>query len=43
MSGAPGEVFVDMNRAISEFDKRDFISLKDGLKRTIQWYRENLV
>ena len=42
MRGAPGEVFVDMNRAISEFGKKEFVSLRDGLKRTIEWYRENL-
>ena len=42
MRGAPGEVFVDMSRAISEFNKKDFVSLWDGLDRTIEWYRENL-
>ena len=42
MRGAPDEVFVDMNRAISEFGKANFVSLRDGLDRTIEWYRENL-
>ena len=42
MFGAPREVFVDMNRALSEFGKKKFVSLEDGLARTIEWYRENL-
>ena len=42
MRGAPGEVFVDMSRATSEFGKKNFVSLENGLARTIAWYRENL-
>ena len=42
LHGAPKDVFPDVNRAISEFGKTNFVSLNDGLDRTIEWYRENL-
>jgi Nucleoside-diphosphate-sugar epimerases len=42
LTGAPRDVVPDVSRAISEFGKKDFVSLNDGLDRTISWYRENL-
>ncbi len=39
MVGAPDDVFVDMTRPETEFSKTDYISLEDGLKRTINWQK----
>ena len=40
LSGAPEDVSLDMGRYISEFNKVDFVSLEEGLKRTIEWQKE---
>ena len=37
--GAPGTVRVDVSRATAEFGKRDWVSLDDGLSRTLAWQR----
>ena len=42
LSGAPCNVALDLSLACREFGKSDFIALKDGLQRTIDWQRELL-
>jgi UDP-glucuronate decarboxylase len=39
ISGAPGEVFLDMNLAERQFKKTQYLSLNEGLARTIEWQR----
>jgi nucleoside-diphosphate-sugar epimerase len=41
LDGAPNEVALSIDRYIKEFGERDFIPLRDGLKRTIK-YQEKL-
>lgn len=36
--GAPDEIEVDISKVCNEFGKPDFISLPEGLARTIAWY-----
>lgn len=43
LSGAPNEVFMDIVKMKEEFNKYNFISLEDGIARTVRWYRENLI
>ncbi|MCW3111215.1 MAG: hypothetical protein JWQ09_5721 [Segetibacter sp.] len=38
VAGAPGEVRLDMTKVKNEFNKQAYVSLKDGLKKTIDWY-----
>lgn len=40
MVGAPETICLDMSRIETEFGKTDYISLEDGLKRTIDWQRD---
>lgn len=40
MTGAPDTLHVDMNRIETEFGKTNYVSLEDGLRRTIDWQRE---
>ena len=35
--GAPDDVFLDMGRVENEFGKKEYVSLEDGLRRTIEW------
>jgi len=42
VAGAPENVRLNIARIKNEFGKRDFVSLKDGLARTISWYNELL-
>lgn len=37
--GAPIDVFLDMTRVQKEFNKDTYVSLQDGLSRTIAWQR----
>lgn len=39
LSGAPMDVNLDISRYVSEFGKARFVSLEDGLSRTIQWQK----
>jgi UDP-glucuronate decarboxylase len=39
MPGAPLVVSMDLSRIKNEFGKRDFVSLEDGLKRTVEWQK----
>jgi UDP-glucuronate decarboxylase len=39
IDGAPPELIMDLNRLQSEFPKSDYISLREGLIRTIAWQR----
>lgn len=39
VSGAPTEVNLDMTLATNEFKKNTFITLEEGLNKTINWYR----
>jgi UDP-glucuronate decarboxylase len=39
MNGAPKVVSMDISRIETEFGKRSFIPLEEGLKRTIDWQR----
>lgn len=38
-NGAPAHVTLDMSRTKQEFKKFDFVSIDDGLDRTIAWHR----
>jgi nucleoside-diphosphate-sugar epimerase len=44
LAGSPERVVVDMNKVLNEFgyDKNNFISLVDGLRKTIQWQKKEL-
>lgn len=39
VTGAPGTVRVDVSRAIQEFGKVDWVSIEEGLSRTLAWQR----
>jgi UDP-glucuronate decarboxylase len=39
MNGAPTVINVNISRVETEFGKRSFVALEDGLKRTIEWQR----
>jgi nucleoside-diphosphate-sugar epimerase len=39
-SGAPQEVWMDLDRIRSLLAKESFVGLEDGLHRTISWYRQ---
>lgn len=41
--GAPKEVFVDMKKVEKEFNKTQYVSLEEGIGRTIAWYRSEVV
>ncbi len=38
-TGAPQEVALDLSRVCDEFGKRDFVSLEEGLRQSIEWQR----
>jgi nucleoside-diphosphate-sugar epimerase len=38
--GAPKELRLDLTRVEKEFGKNKYVSLKEGLKKTIEWQRE---
>jgi len=40
LSGAPEDVSLDMSKAETEFNKKAYINLDEGLKRTIEWQKE---
>lgn len=44
--GAPDDVYLDMTRVEKEFGKTKYISIQEGLEKTIEWqrhlYKENL-
>ena len=40
MAGAPDRVQVDISKVIDEFKFKDFVDLKEGLRRTIEWNKE---
>jgi nucleoside-diphosphate-sugar epimerase len=42
LQGAPDDVRLDMSKTAKEFgkNKKDFVSLDQGLKNTIEWYKE---
>lgn len=37
--GAPDDVSLDMSKVMTEFNKKEFISLDEGLLRTIEWQK----
>lgn len=39
MIGAPNKVILDISKVKNEFNKNKFVSLNDGLKRTIEWQK----
>ncbi|MBL7057792.1 NAD-dependent epimerase/dehydratase family protein [Patescibacteria group bacterium] len=39
MGGAPEDVSLDMTKVESEFNKKDYVSLNDGLAKTIEWQK----
>jgi nucleoside-diphosphate-sugar epimerase len=39
LPGAPAHTGLDMSRYCREFPKEDWVSLDDGLRRTIEWHR----
>lgn len=39
VSGAPGDVQLDLTRTREEFGKTDYVTLEEGLARTIAWQR----
>jgi UDP-glucuronate decarboxylase len=40
MAGAPDDVFLDMDKVKNEFNKIEYISFDEGLKKTIDWQKE---
>lgn len=40
LSGAPEDVRLDLNKIKKEFGKKDFVSLENGVKKTISWQKE---
>lgn len=40
LAGAPEDVSLDMTKVKNEFGKTDYVSLSDGLKKTIEWQKE---
>jgi len=40
VAGAPEEVLLDLTRSESEFQKRTYVNLEDGLRSTIKWQRQ---
>ncbi len=40
LAGAPEQVRLDLSRIESEFGKRQYVSLDEGLEKTIAWQRE---
>lgn len=40
VAGAPENVRLNISRAKKEFGKSEFVSLEEGLRRTIIWYRQ---
>ncbi len=39
LKGAPDDVSLDMSKTMNEFSKKDFTTLDDGLKKTIDWQK----
>jgi dTDP-glucose 4,6-dehydratase/UDP-glucuronate decarboxylase len=39
VAGAPDHVQLDLTRTREEFGKRDYVTLEEGLARTIDWQR----
>jgi nucleoside-diphosphate-sugar epimerase len=40
MNGAPLNVELDMSRSEAEFKKTEYVDLREGICRTIEWYRQ---
>src|SRR3990167_9063700 len=40
LASAPEDVRLDLQKVTKEFGKKDFVSLKNGLRRTIEWQKE---
>jgi nucleoside-diphosphate-sugar epimerase len=40
LSGAPDDVSLNLDKIKKEFKKTDFVSLEDGMKKTIEWQKE---
>lgn len=40
MPGAPAHVGLDLSRYLREFNKETWVSMDDGLRRTIEWHRQ---
>ena len=38
--GAPGDVRLDLSKVLAVANKETFVSLEDGLQRTVQWFRD---
>ncbi len=43
MTGAPKNVYMDISKVKDEFGKIDYLSLEDGLRRTVDWYRQYFI
>lgn len=43
LQGAPVDDFLDMSKTDKEFSKKRYVSLDVGLRRTIDWYENNLL
>ncbi|MCL4367013.1 NAD-dependent epimerase/dehydratase family protein [Patescibacteria group bacterium] len=39
LKGAPADVYLDMTKSRKEFGKTDFVQLKEGLHKTIDWQK----
>ena len=42
IQGAPKNVQIDIGKYKKEFKKSSFVDLKDGIKKTILWYKKLL-
>ena len=39
LSGSPKVVNLSIDRYLNEFDKKEFVSIENGLKNTIEWQK----
>lgn len=39
LAGAPPDVSLDMTKAEKEFDKKEYVPLEEGLRKTIEWQK----
>jgi len=39
-AGAPDDVYLDMTKSETEFNKKNYLPLAEGLKKTIEWQKE---
>ncbi len=43
LKDAPKVVAMSIDKVVKEFDKKSFVSLKEGLTKTINWYKSEYI